>query len=80
MSRLVVPTAPVPAVAELDGRHAAAALRALVASLRIAPGRMEITVAAAVRPRVYELQLDGQVTTLEAARDAARTALADETN
>ncbi len=30
--------------------------------------------------RVYELQLDGQVTTLEAARDAARTALADETN
>jgi tRNA nucleotidyltransferase (CCA-adding enzyme) len=30
--------------------------------------------------RVYELQLDGQVTTLEAARDAARIALADETN
>ncbi len=35
-------------IAELDGPHAAAALRALVAEVRIAPGRMHITVAAAV--------------------------------
>nr|WP_301917237.1 recombinase family protein [uncultured Defluviimonas sp.] len=33
-------------VADLDGRHAAVLLRALVAAVRIAPGRMEITVAA----------------------------------
>jgi len=35
-------------IAELDGPHAAAALRALVADVRIAPGRMVITVAAEV--------------------------------
>lgn len=33
-------------ITNLDGRHAAAALRALVATVRIALGRMEITVAA----------------------------------
>jgi DNA invertase Pin-like site-specific DNA recombinase len=33
-------------VAELDGRHAAALLRALVETVRVAPGRMEIRVAA----------------------------------
>jgi DNA invertase Pin-like site-specific DNA recombinase len=33
-------------VADLDGRHAAVLLRALVAAVRIAPGRMEIRVAA----------------------------------
>lgn len=48
-------------IAELDGRHAAALLRALVAAVRIAPGRMEIRVAAealAGRLQVAPARLD----------------------
>jgi len=48
-------------VAELDGRHAPALLRALVETVRIAPGRMEIRVAAealAGRLRVAPARLD----------------------
>ncbi len=52
----------------LLGRH--------VLELGLAPGPR----VGRILKRVYELQLDGQVTTLDAARDAARTALADETN
>ncbi len=56
-------------VAELDGRHAAAVLRALVASVRIARGRMAIEVAAealAERLQVAPERLDPACLVLEA--------------
>lgn len=56
-------------IAELDGRHAPALLRALVAAARIAPGRMEIRVAAealAGRLQVAPARLDRECLVLAA--------------